>query len=360
MKLAPIDSLLDLLRFGTEPSRVDRIDDLTALLPLARFEGAERWMLRRLKDHPTASSLKGVIEALQSSVRSEAPLLLRQDEETRRVLAILADAGIGTVAIKGFARRVLAPRIPYLDARPTKDIDLLVEPGRGQDAWDRLRGRGYQLGPPPQPNAHHLQNLLGEFRIGIELHTSIARNQPPERTWERLGVQADVVFWNGLEVRVPPPSELAWHTAAHGLADGASGFRLQHLLPVAAVAAAGHGAWPMWEQRVVDETVDLVSGHMVGVRGTTPWFAAARWLAGEPGPPPIGLRAVLAWRAKMLASEARLGRSFVGRALAEGPRAELGVPPEGSGPGTPLGPRLRRYGAAYVARAWYGLDRARI
>ncbi len=360
MKTAPIDTLLDLLRFGAEPLGVDRIDNLTALLPLARFEGAERWLLRRLKDHPTTSPLEAVIETLQRSIRCEGPLLLRQDEETRRVLEILAGAGIGVVAIKGFARRVLAPRIPYLDARPTKDIDLLVEPGRAHDAWDRLRARGYQLGPLPPPNAHHLQNLLGEFRVGIELHTSIARNQPPERTWERLGARAEVVSWHGLGVRVAPASEVAWHAAAHGLADGARGFRLQHLLPVAAVAAAGSGAWPMWEQRVIEETVDLESGQSVGVRGATPWFAAARWLAGEPGQRPIGLRAVLAWRAKMLANEPLLGRSFIGRALVEGPRAELGLPPEGSGPRTALGPRLRRIGAAYVARAWYGLDRVRI
>ena len=360
MKAPPIDALLDLLRLGAELPRIDPIDNLAALLPLVRFEGAERWLFRRLKDHPAAWPQAAVIETLRSSVRGEGPLLFRQDEETRRVLEILAAAGIGVVAIKGFARRVLAPRIPYLDARPTRDIDLLVEPGRAHDAWDRLRLRGYQLGPPPPPNGHHLQNLLGEFNVGIELHTSIAPNQPSERTWERLGAGAEVVVWNGLEVRVPPASELAWHAAAHGLADGARGFRLQHLLPVAAVAAAGSGAWAVWEQRVINETIDLESGRRVGVRGATPWFAAARWLAGEPGPRPIGLKAVLAWRAKMLANEAGLGQSFIGRALAEGPRSELGFPPEGSGPGTALGRRLRRYGAAYLARAWYRFDRARI
>ncbi len=349
-----IDLLLRTLQLGA--ARPDDVDELLPLLSLVEAEGAERWLLRRLVEIG-ADPDSALVQGLRSRVRAEATRTVRQEEELRRVLALFDQAGIACVLIKGAARLVLARTIPYLDARPTRDIDLLLPPGAAPKAWELLRSQGYQVAPViPPPGHHHLPGLVGELRVAVEIHSAVGGTVSPEASWERLGASATVERWAGCDVRIPPPGEVAWHAVVHAIGDGGAGYRLKNLLPVAAIFRSGLADSNWWPERT-SEVIDRWTGARVGAAALTRWLNAAGWLGGrEPGFP-FGLRALLHWETRVTRASRWLGRGLVERALTEAPRVELGFPPEPSWPGDGWVARSRRRLAAALSRRCFRLTR---
>ncbi|MGE0441932.1 MAG: nucleotidyltransferase family protein [Gemmatimonadales bacterium] len=343
----PVRALLDRLRLGAGTST----EVPESLLPLIRFEGAGAWLARRARQ---GAPLGPIAERLREDARAAALATLRRDEEVARIAARFEAGGFPYVLLKGAARSALAAEIPLLDARPSVDIDVLLAPGAARPAWEALRADGYRVAAVAPPGHHHLDNLAGELGVGIEIHETTARTVPPEVAWERLGRPARTVTWQGRQVRVPPPVELAWHQIQHALLDGPDGFRLRHFLPVAAVAAAGADDWPLWDRRLsLGESVDDRTRRPVAAATGRRWLEAARWLAGLEGGSAAALHRVLRWRLACLQRGGPQSRGLAGRAFAEGPRVELGLAAEPSLAGTPWWPRVRREAAARAVRAAY-------
>ena len=262
------------------------------LLPLLRYEGAEEWFRRRcLKE--TGS----LFDELRNEAKLAKAVSLRREEETVRVVTVLERGGFEYVLIKGAARTALGREVPFLDARPSTDIDILMAPHQAEPAFQALIRHGYQIAKTARPNHHHLDNLVGEMGIGVELHRTTAATVAPATAWQRLGQPGQTVEWQGHTVRVPPLAELAWHQVQHALVEGPYGFRLRHFVPVVAIAAIGVDGWAEWKARLdLGESIDDQTGMVVPAATGRRWLHAARWLAGDDGASIAALARVLAWR----------------------------------------------------------------
>lgn len=115
--------------------------------------------------------------------RAAALAALARDAELAEALALLQDAGLTPIALKGawLSRHAY----PEPAQRPMLDIDLLLDPGTVLDAWHRLKDAGFtQPWPSEMPVADilrldkHLPPLLSPRGTLFELH---------HRLWERQG-----------------------------------------------------------------------------------------------------------------------------------------------------------------------------
>lgn len=325
---------------------------------LIRHEGAGLWVHRRL----TALGIRDQVEpglraALRQEVMVTAGTNLRVDEEARRAVGILAQAGIPVILIKGVARRALASRWPLLDARGLGDVDLLLPPDRIEEGWVCLQGSGYAIAPQNQvghsPEHHHLAALLGPGKVSIELHRSSSVTLPPAEAWARFATGAEPVVWQGMTVLVPAATELAWHTISHAATDGVAGFRLRHWLDLVAMFAAGSAVnWDVIESRIETEQVpDDLTLEPLEPRMLRQWLGGAaallesgtcqEWLDSSL---PLDLTDLLDGRARLLVAM-RAHDRFSRRLLVEWTRGRLGWPPD-----PVLGGRMRRMKGQVVGR----------
>jgi hypothetical protein len=284
-------------------------------------------------------------------------------------VVILDHAAVPLILIKGIARCALAERFPYIDARPTQDVDLLIPQARIPDADAALRADGYMTalapGSLPIPGHHHLPPLH-KGRITVELHASTSTRVPPEVAWTRANDRCEIVQWSGRSVRVPCATELVWSALTHAMEDEVAGFRLKRFLEV--VPLVSHGAPIDWEtlreRTATQEAFEPDAGvrdQSAVIRG---WIGAALSLvAAEHRPtefdvPEFALAELLAWRLAVLRAHRRIGRAFAERLMAEGARALVKLPREGSPPGATLWGRVCRGIAGRVSRATFGTWRA--
>jgi hypothetical protein len=299
-------------------------------------------------------------ERLKNQAMASSVLGLRVEDQAVTVLKLLASAGYPVVPIKGMARRALAQRYPYLDARMTSDVDLLMPEATIQEAYQFLQGHGYH--PKSGPRAtehHHLPGLWNEQRISVELHNSTSIRVPPPVAWSRATEGAQDIEWAGIRVQVPSATELAWAAVTHAInGSHVRGYRLQHFLEVAALAAVpGEVDWEEIMRRTGGrETFDEATD------ATHPSAICRQWLDGalqlvSPGlrpparsPDPLDLPLLLGWRLRVLKSRVHLGISMTERMIEEGPRALLGFPLQGAPSGTSRLQRLRRRAAGRVSR----------
>lgn len=367
-----IPLLLDTLQLG-DAARSDlparwRVASCRGLSELIAYEGAGLWLYRRLRATGALESLpEPVADELRQRAFATAGMGMRIEEAAADAHQVLFRAGIPVVLIKGMARRALAGRYPYLDARPTSDVDLLVEESRVREAFDRLRAAGYAEVKKDADIQHHLPTLWNEHRVGIELHFSTSRWTAPAVAWQRATSGGLEVEWMGQTVRTPSPTELAWHAAHHAIALGNSivlGFRLQHFLEAAALAAGGADiAWNLLGERAERERpIDPETEEALPPQVMHQWLSAAQSLGGaarNPEAPHVfDLAGLLRWRLAVQRARARLGASLVEHFLEEGPRALVGAPLEGSAPGVSWPKLLRRRTAAIGSRAIFRVWRA--
>ncbi len=337
------------------------------LAELVGYEGASIWLYRRLRTSGALHALPSQLgEQLREQAFGAAALRMRIDEEVAAVLGLFSAHDIPVILIKGAARSALAHRYSWLDARTTRDVDLLLPEERVQAAYQLLLDSGYQptrLHPGPPRNHHHLPAVWNQRQVAVELHRSTSVRVPPALAWRRASEGAEELTWVGQRVRVPCATELVWSAVAHGVADETRGFRLDRFLEVAALVA---------DDAPIDW--DLVRARSrspeVAEPGTTPaeteaavlgWLDTALTLGSSgarrlrpPGTQPFDLGGLLEWRLAILRSRHRFGRGFAERLLQEGPRALIGLPLQGSPAGAPLPNRIRRGFAGRASRVLFG------
>lgn len=128
----------------------------------------------------------GVPEKLREAVRRESSQLVRQSYRLlftgRAVVGVLEKEGIPVVVLKGVAA---ARSYPEPELRKAGDIDLLVEPGRLEEACRALEKAGCRVAER-QPALHHVV-LLTEEKIEIEVHSMLAEPFDNEPINEYMG-----------------------------------------------------------------------------------------------------------------------------------------------------------------------------
>lgn len=346
MKRATIALLLDTLqlqrtvdedgnaRLRDQWMRADVAAELTDLLTLLTFEGAELWFYRRAK--LLALPLHDLFMAnLRRAAHQTSLQNMRADAQTVAVITMLTSATVPWALIKGQARRAATTLYPFADARSVSDVDLLVPEARAKEAWTLLLQNGFRRvyeGPVDWTADHHQPVLIDVNGVGVELHTTTAMSVTPAEAWRRATEDADPVHWSGMDVTVPNATELLWQALAHTVADGTRGFQLRSFLSISAVLAASPSIdWMVIGARITGaEVVDNDSLSPSSGEQIKRALAVSASLAGTTLPPafeprhPLDLIRLLQWRAKILRRS--LPRAVRERLLEEALRAEAQLP----------------------------------
>jgi len=322
------------------------------------FEDGALWLYRRCRDlgvDLASPRLKTLGEWLTSEARRATAGNLLVDDTAHQVVAILHDVGAPHVLLKGIARRRWRERMPYVAARSTADVDILVPCDNAWTAWHALRDHGYRhTGPPGARTVHHLPPLKAQAGVPVEIHTSTSRMVWPDDAWARMDTTA-VEAGDGF--RIPAPTELLWHAVAHGCDHRAASFRLRFWISVSAIVASGA---PLdWDCILAR----LQSPEVTSPRRAAGWLQAALMLAGAEPPsgltaigPPYPLRRHLAWRLR-LARRGALETRWGIRLREEATRMEAGLPPIPIARDATLPLAARRRMASHLARWRYRLWR---
>jgi len=329
----------------------------SGLRELVSYERVTIWLYRRLRELGVGDELPPAFWTwLIRRARVEAANGLLVEAEATRLAELLTAGGIPAVFLKGIARRLLADRIPYIDARATIDVDVLLPAEHASSVWEDLKKSGYKFVADPNltpVDLWHLIPLAGANRVAVEIHTSTSREIKPPDAWRRQMFESQVITRDKLALRVPSVTELFWHTLTHAAGDRTHAFRLHHLLD-AAVLMAGSGAI-YWD--VIDERL-----HSREIRERDPilrWLQAAAELAGvslplhlRSMPRPFPTLRMLRWR---LAAFRRAGDRprLLEKLLEEGTRIEAGMPLQELVKGKKLTLHARRRSASMVARGAY-------
>jgi hypothetical protein len=362
----PAVVLLETLRLRNGLSAEDlraawALADARGLADLVSYEGCALWLLRRIRA-VGVGELKGAAADfaawLDRAAHGVAARNLLVEAHTDTLVRLLHERGTLHVLLKGAAYGAAAQLYPYIDARATTDVDVLVRASQAPELWEGLQTAGYamQLAPDATPTGHyHLPPLVDQAAVPVEVHSSTSRALSPDEAWRRLGSSAHEVERRGLRLRIPPASEIVWHGITHALGHDADAFKLHFFLDVAAVWASG--ATLDW--REIDARLD--GGEIAERRRAAAWLGAAAWLAGSAlpsevarGVPPFDLRRALTWRLAVFRRVGRV-RALREKLLEEGTRAQVGMALTPAVPNVPVVMRLRRRTAAAMARATYGL-----
>jgi|GEM_PF-4751934 len=143
---------------------------------------------------------------------------LRLFAGTRPGVETLVDAGLTVTLLKGAALTAM-PGSRASRNRSMADIDVLVDPDAGPEAFRLLREQGWQpkYGPVTSSRWHHSVGLKLPGSAGeIDLHWR-ELCYPPSSQWDawlRSGTTA--TSFMDLPVRVPAPDRLLVHAVAHG------------------------------------------------------------------------------------------------------------------------------------------------
>jgi hypothetical protein len=330
--------------------------DALALVRLVQFEGASLWLQRRLK--ALGITLSGeAAEILAAAAKRATAYSLRMESETFATLAILDQAGIDAVPLKGAAMRRISARVPYANARAPNDVDVLVQDEHAQRAWEALIARGYA--PPKEhgpPDGHHLPALVGPLGVGVEIHLTTSASVPPAEAWRRATSDGAGAEING----VPSDTELFWHAIAHAVAHaeeyGRVGTKMRYWLDPAALLAAD--ASIDWERiRARLETRECADPRLVRA-----WIRTASDLSGRSLPdgalgvrgPAIDVVRMLSWRLRVFARYEPSHR-WAERLIEEGARGETGLRSEPAHHAATSFARVRHAVAARAARLWWSV-----
>lgn len=340
--------------------------DLNGLLPLLVFEGAELWLYRRIQQSqiPIPDALRA---ELRSAVHRTSVINMRIDAQTVAVTTLLSNHGIAWSLLKGQARRAASKLYPYADARAVSDVDLLVPESDADRAWNLLCANGFHRvyeDPVDWTADHHRPTLIDANNVAVELHTTTQLSVPSAEAWRRATENCDRVEWSGITVGVPNATELVWQALAHGVADGAGGYKLKAFLSVAAVLAARPFIdWNTIAERIENnETLDSDTKQPVPQERTRRFLNIAGELSGAAIPKlllpqvQVTIAPLVMWRARTLTSSN--GRAAKDRLLEEATRVELQLPLTPFVPNVGLLRNTRRRTASIAARLAYQVWRA--
>ena len=326
---------------------------------LVEFEGAALWLYLRLKElaaFPEFAMDRGFWSWLAAAAKKIAAKNMLVDGRTSVLVRHLHLADAPHVLIKGSARQRAAHLYHYAAARPTNDLDVLVQESSVVSLRDRLLTAGYRYAFPVEatPRGHyHLRPLTDESGVPVELHVSTAGRLSPNEAWNRTASGAIEINVGGEQSRIPSATELLWQGITHGVLHEARAYRLRFFLDATSILASQSEVdWDTIDHRLGSPEIDDRS-HTVA------WLGTAAWLAGLPlpdhiarGVKPFPLRRVLRWRLRVFRNR-HLGSQVRRRLLEEGTRVEAGMPLLPTVAGTSLPLRIRRRIASAAARASY-------
>jgi hypothetical protein len=341
--------------------------DTSGLRELVSHEQVTIWLYRRLRELGVGDELPPAFWTwLIRRARVETANGLLVEAEAIRIAELLHAGGIPAIFLKGIARRLLADRYPYIDARATVDVDVLLPVEHASSVWADLKKSGYKVAVDPtktpvdeavrrQLRLHHLVPLAGANRVAVEIHTSTSARIEPADAWRRQMFESRVISRDRLELRVPSLTELFWLTLTHAVHDGLRAYCLRYLLD-AAVLMASHE--PIYWDVIAER---LEANEIPSRDALLRWLQAAADLAGislparlGPMPRPFPMLRLLEWR---LIAFRRAGDRprLLEKLLEEGLRAEVGMPMQELVKGKDLALHARRRTASVVARgAYYG------
>ena len=367
--------LIDTLRLGASPTedRAAKWHETTdsAVESLVGSEGAGSWLYSRWRDG--AVNNVGSVpygSRIRALAMAELGMTLRVEDAAVEALAVLKSAGFEVVLLKGLAYRAAAREVPYLDARSTMDVDLLVAPSDAEPAWQALRRAGFVAPPPPDTpkpaEHHHLEGLWSDRRIAVELHTSTSSSCAPIEAWRRMRGGAVTRTWNGMNVLVPSATELLWHAVEHSFTHDAAGFTLRQFLPGAALMAAGAPIdTDLIQHRIaVDQVREGNEGRFATSVALTRWLEMAGALATTMSIPTLWrggydhLWRLLSWRLRLLRQFA-IGSRMYPYLREQGTRAEAGLGKVPSSASWSARYRAQYFILASLSRLAYGLLKPR-
>ncbi len=346
---------------------ISALSDPAAAELVAR-EGAATWLHRRLRSSG-AGHIEGTLPAaIRASAIQHAAAALRVDNAAVEALDALRSADIEVVLLKGLAYRAVAREYPFVDARSSFDVDLLVAESAAQGAWNALCAHGFEPAPAPAvappPGHHHLPGLWSAQCVTIELHTSTSRGRVPAEAWRRIRTGAQLRAWNGRQVLVPPATELLWHAVEHSCTHGADGFTLKQFLPgVALLSVSGAVDPDEVERRLSSEQLFETSKPLPVHKSVLEhWLSIASaladlrqrprsWNGGE-----TLLRRLLLWRLALIRRLPEHSRLYP-FLLEQGTRTEMGLAGAYTTTHPALRSRAQHLAVAVLARAMYRLLR---
>jgi len=217
--------------------------DPAGLAALAEYEGSVLWLHRRLRELGLVDVVPATLSQwLSTRARRLAARNLLVDAQRDDLVAILNDLRVPHVLLKGVARRLVADRYPYADARATSDVDVLVPEQLALSSWEQLLKAGFTAtsGRTASYDGHfHLPPLINGRAVNIEIHTSTSNCLPAAIAWRRFDRSAQVAACQGGPTRVPAATELLWHAITHAPLPDPLAFRLRFLQDAEVGWAAG-------------------------------------------------------------------------------------------------------------------------
>ena len=333
--------------------------DARGLSEFIRVEAAAVWLYVRFKElhcEPRGPDGERFWHWLTKEAKRIAAKRMLVDSQTSVLSRHLSDIDVPFVLIKGSARQRATHLYPFVAARDTNDLDVLIPENSAETTHDYLRAIGYDYAFAPEltPEGHyHLRPLADESSVPVELHVSTGSQVPPAEAWRRNTDGSVEISGEGVSYRIPSATELLWHGITHGVFHEARAYRLRFLLDATAILASDVTIdWSTIDQRL--DSVETDNREQ-----TVAWLGAAAWLAGvtlpeqiTKGVKPFPLRRVMRWRLVVFRNK-RLTPRMREKLLEEGTRVEAGMSQLPTIPGSSLPVRMRRRTAAAAARASY-------
>lgn len=188
------------------------------------------WLVGKEKAIPVVSRRLGelpaglVPEVVLGSIARQRMVtdfrMARLEERLIETLAALREAGIEVILLKGAGLAAMV--YDSFAERPMADVDLLVTPERGDEAWEVVRRAGwrpeYEEGEAVYDDHQHYPPLLDEggTTIGLDLHTSLLpADNPFDLSLDRIWRGAEPVTRYGEGVYVPDGASQVLHLCLH-------------------------------------------------------------------------------------------------------------------------------------------------
>jgi len=319
--------------------------DPAGLAALAEYEGSVLWLHQRLRELGLFDVLPATFSHwLATRARRLTARNLLVDAQRDDLVAILNDLRVPHVLLKGVARRLVADRYPYADARATSDVDVLVPEELALTSWEQLLKAGFTAtaGQSAGYDGHfHLPPLINGRAVNVEIHTSTSSCLPAAVAWRRFDRSAQLAACQGGPTRVPAATELLWHAITHAPLPHPLAFRLRFLQDAEVGWAAG--AEIDWREIASRFGSAELPDHALARR----WLGTATQLSGVPDTenylgslPALDLLQALSWRLTVFRSLGARGvgatRSIWGRhpvsrvrrlLIDEATRVEAKLPP---------------------------------
>ena len=159
--------------------------------------------------------------SVADSVRASVAVSLMLDHVAAVTSSRLADAGIPAILLKGAA--IATWLYTEGEARPYRDVDLLVSPAQFDQAQTVLAGLGYVNPLAGAANCEYGSNelrLVGRMGDSIDLHHALIGVPEPARAWQCLYSRSTTLAVGGAELRVLDVEARAMHLALHAMQDG--------------------------------------------------------------------------------------------------------------------------------------------